>query len=84
MSTAEGNREFDSGLVFLFGLVIGVLSYLAAEALTPRQVASPADHDLLLATRLGSIYTPAVGLWLGWLQRSWRRALIGAVVGVVA
>ena len=24
-----------------------------------------------------------MGLWLGWLQRSWRRAVVGALVGIV-
>jgi hypothetical protein len=73
----------NAGLVFLNGLVIGVVCYLIAELLTPKQVANPGDHDILLANRLGFIYTPVVGLWLGWLQRSWRRALFGAMTGVV-
>ena len=68
---------------FLSGLVAGVICYLIAESLTPKRVASSGDHDILLANRLGFIYTPTVGLWLGWLQRSWRRALVGALVGLV-
>jgi hypothetical protein len=64
------------------GLLTGAACYLIAEALTPKQVASPGDHDILLANRLGFIYTPVVGLWLGWLQKSWRRALVGAGVGI--
>ncbi|MGH7970597.1 MAG: hypothetical protein ACREIC_17870 [Limisphaerales bacterium] len=69
-------------MVFLSGLTAGVLIYFVAESLTPKNVASPGDHDILLADRLGFIYTPLVGLWLGWLQRSWKRAVAGAVVGV--
>jgi hypothetical protein len=83
MSTALDNRKMNAGLVFLSGLVVGVICYLIAESLTPKQVANPGDHDILLANRLGFIYTPVVGLWLGWLQRSWQRALLGALVGVV-
>jgi len=51
--------------------------------LVPKQVETPGDHDILLADRLGFIYTPAVGLWLGWLQRSWQRAIFGAFVGII-
>ncbi len=83
MSTGATNRKPNGGLVFLMGLGAGAVSYLIAETLTPKQVASSGDHDILLANRLGFIYTPVVGLWLGWLQRSWRRALVGAVVGII-
>jgi len=82
MNTAQDNRKMNPGLAFLCGLGVGVVCYLLAESLIPRQVASAGDHDILLADRLGFIYTPAVGLWLGWLQRSWRRALFGAAVGI--
>lgn len=44
---------------------------------------SPGDHDLLVAQRLGFILAPAVGLWLGWLQRSWRRAMVGSGLGLL-
>jgi hypothetical protein len=83
MSTGATNRKLNGGLIFLMGLVAGVVCYLIAEALTPKQVANPGDHDILLANRLGFIYTPVVGLWLGWLQKSWRQALIGAGVGIL-
>lgn len=63
-------------------MAVGVICYLLAEALIPRHVSSPGDHDILLANRLGFIFTPAVGIWLGWLQRSWQRAAFGAAVGV--
>jgi hypothetical protein len=83
LSTTPDNRKASAGLVFLSGLALGVICYLIAETLTPKQVASPGDHDVLLANRLGFIYTAVVALWLGWLQRSWRRALVGALVGIV-
>ncbi len=83
MNTATENRNPNTGLVFLTGLLIGVIFYLIAEAITPKDVSNPGEHDVLLANRLGFIYTPIVGLWLGWLQRSWSRAAIGAFVGVV-
>jgi hypothetical protein len=76
------NRKIGSGMVFLSGLVTGVIVYLVAEGFTPKSVASPGDHDILLANRLGFIYTTKVGLWLGWLQRSWRRAFVGVVVSI--
>jgi hypothetical protein len=82
MSDSPENRKLNAGLVFLSGLIAGVLCYLTAELLTPKHVATPGDHDILLADRLGFIYTPIVGLWLGWLQRSWRRAWVGAGVGL--
>jgi hypothetical protein len=37
---------------------------------------------MMLAQRLGLVYTPAVGAWLGWLQRSKSRALAGVLVGL--
>lgn len=81
--TRTDNRRVSAGLVFLAGVVIGVACFLLAELLTPKNVATPGDHDVLLAQRLGFIYTPIVGLWLGWLQNSWKRALLSAGVGAV-
>src|SRR6185436_5229227 len=52
-----------------------------SEILVPHDV-YPGVHDVLLAQRLGLIYTPGVGVWLGWLQRSRDRALFGAIDGV--
>jgi MFS family permease len=76
------NRHVSASSVFVAGVLIGVACYLLAESLTPKNVASPGDHDVLLAQRLGFFYTPVVGLWLGWLQKSWRRALLSAGVGI--
>jgi hypothetical protein len=64
-------------------MAVGIVCYLIAEALIPKQFGSPADHDIRLADRLGFIYTPIVGLWVGWLQRSWKRAITGAIVGAL-
>lgn len=83
MTASPGNRKMNSGLVFLSGLGAGVACYLLAESLVPRDVASPGDHDICLANRIGFIYTPVVGLWLGWFQRSWPRASYGAGVGIL-
>jgi len=82
MNAVTPNRVLNSGHVFLTGLLLGAASYLAAEALVPVGVASPGEHDLLLANRLGFVYPPLIGLWLGWLQRSWLRAAAGALAGV--
>ncbi len=84
MSTPiPANRKLNTGLVFLIGMAVGIVCYLIAEALIPKQFGSPADHDIRLADRLGFIYTPIVGLWVGWLQRSWKRAITGAIVGAL-
>jgi hypothetical protein len=80
--THTDNRRISAGLVFLVGVMIGVVCYFLAESFTPKNVASPAEHDVLLAQRLGFVYTPVVGLWLGWLQRSWRRAMVAAGIGI--
>ncbi len=82
MTAPQKNRRLSVGLVFVSGLASGVLIYLVAEWLTPKNVASSGDHDILLANRLGFIYTPFIGLWLGWLQKSWKRAAVGAIVGI--
>ena len=66
--TNADNRHVRAGLVFVAGVLIGVACYFLAESFTSKTVASPGDHDVLLAERLGFIYTPIVGLWLGWLQ----------------
>jgi hypothetical protein len=83
MSNLPENRKPTNGQVFLFGGALGASCFLLAEFLVPRQVNGPAEHDLLLAHRLGFIYAPLLGLWLGWLQRSWPRALLGAMLGVL-
>jgi hypothetical protein len=83
MTDSKVNRSVATGSAFLTGLIAGMGCYLLAEVLTPQQVANPGEHDVLLANRLGFIYTPVVGLWLGWLQNSWTRAAIGTFVGVL-
>jgi hypothetical protein len=83
MSGTPENRKFSTGTTFTIGLVAGAVCYLLAESLIlPNRVDSPIHHGILLANRLGFIYPPVVGLWLGWLQRSWRRVVGAAVVGV--
>src|SRR5256885_2247047 len=76
------NRQPSGGAVFLSGVIAGAGSYVVAELLIPASVSSPGNHDLLLAARLGFIYGPFIGVWLGWLQRSWQRAVAGAVTGI--
>ena len=73
------NIRIPSGQTFLWGFGIGFYSYLVSEYLVPRTVLSPGEHDLALAKRLGFIFPPAVGLWLGWLQRSSVRAMTGVL-----
>jgi len=77
------NRKPTSGQVFLVGAILGASCFLLAESLVPREVSSPGEHDLFLANRLGLLFTPLVGTWLGWLQRSWLRALFGAMLGIL-
>jgi hypothetical protein len=81
MKASTPNRVLNGGQVFLCGLLIGAVSFLVAEALVPASVASLGEHDLLLANRLGFIFPPLLGIWLGWVQRSWTRALTGMLAG---
>ena len=82
MTVCQENRQLNVGQDFLRGLVFGGLCYLAAEWLVPSKVENPGDHDILLATRLGFIYPLVLSLWLGWLQRSWSRAIVGILLGI--
>jgi hypothetical protein len=82
-SLAASHRQLGHGRVVLMGLAGGTACYLLAEVSTPTAVTSAAEHDLWLAQRLGFILAPALALWLGWLQRSWRRALIGGGCGLL-
>lgn len=76
------NRQIGFGRVVLTGLAGGALLYLIAEVATPRAATSAEEHDLWFAQRLGFILAPFLALWLGWLERSWRRALIGCACGL--
>jgi len=75
------NRHFPTWAVLLQGLALGLGAFAIAELSLPRGL-DPGDHDMMLAQRLGLVYTPLVGAWLGWLQRSRRRAALGALAGV--
>src|SRR5260221_908238 len=75
------NRHFPTWMVLLQGLALGLGAFAIAELSLPRGL-DPGDHDMMLAQRLGLVYTPLVGAWLGWLQRSRRRALLGELPGV--
>jgi hypothetical protein len=78
---AEGeNRQFPTWMVLLQGLALGLAAFAVAELSLPGGLEA-GDHDMMLAQRLGLVYTPLVGAWLGWLQRSRRRALMGALAG---
>jgi len=76
------NRLPSGSTVFLSGLVLGTVSYVISEFLIPGNFSSPGDHDIFLATRLGFVYAPLVGAWIGWLQRSWLRIVAGVIVGI--
>lgn len=82
-TVATPNRQPGNGLVIAMGLVVGSLCHMLAQASTSSAGTSLGDHDLLVSQRLGFILAPAVGLWLGWLQRSWRRAMIGSGLGLL-
>ena len=77
------NRKPSFGVCVLAGLGAGVLSSLHSESLVPGPVANPATPDLLLANRLGFIYSIVVGLWLAWFRRAWPRAAIEVADGSV-
>jgi len=83
MARAIENRRLSTGATVLGGAIIGAICFLIAESLIPATSPSPAAHDLMLARRLGLIYTPIVGFWLGWLQRSIERAAWGGGLGML-
>lgn len=76
------NRHAATWLVLLQGLGLGLIAFGMAELSLPHGALDPTSHDVTLAQRLGLIYTPAAGAWLGWLQRSPKRALAGALAGL--
>lgn len=62
---------------------MGCLSFIAAIALVPADLPNPTEHDLLLANYLGFIFPPLVGLWSGWVRRSWGWAAGGLAIGLL-
>ncbi len=79
---AMSDRLRGSGEAIATGLAVGSLCYLLVEASTSAVATSPDHLDLLITRRLGFVLAPAVGFWVGWLQRSWRRALLGSGLGL--
>ena len=79
--TEADTRQPPTWVVLLQGFALGLAAFAAADLSLPGGL-DPGDHDMMLAQRLGLIYTPVVGAWLGWLQRSLRRAGLGAVAGL--
>ena len=65
------------------GLIVGVACHFAAAALVPK---APKDliYLIMLIERLIAIYAAVVGLWLGWLQKSWWRPALGVGIGIAA
>ena len=77
------DRQLSGAWPVFMGLAGGALCYLLAEASIPSGMTTTAEHDFWLTQRLGFILVPALALWLGWLQRSWIRALIGGGCGLL-
>lgn len=75
-------RSLGKVRVFLTGATFGCVSFLAAIALIPGNVPSPSQHDLLLANNLGFVFPPLVGVWAGWVRRSWLWAGAGTAIGL--
>ena len=76
------NRHYPAWVILLQGLALGFAAFAVAELSLLGRVADPTEHDMMLAQRLGLVYTPAMGAWLGWLQRDRKRVLVGALVGL--
>ncbi|HEX3997502.1 MAG TPA: hypothetical protein VHX65_03015 [Pirellulales bacterium] len=68
--------------VFFVGAILGCLSFIVAIAFVPSDLASPAQHDLLLANYLGFVFPPLVGLWSGMVRRSWWWSGTGFTIGL--
>ncbi len=86
-SVPAGRTRYDFArpwwLVCLAGAGIGALSFAVAMFLIPNDVASPSQHDLILAGNLGFIFPPLVGFWAGVVRRSLLWIMIGVSVGPV-
>ncbi len=63
--------------VFLVGALLGCLSSVVAIARTSSG-ASHADYTCAMAMT----FSPLVGLWCGWMRRSWLWAVGGIVIGL--
>jgi hypothetical protein len=68
--------------LFVVGAVLGLVSFLVSIAMVPRSVPNPSVHDLTLAKILGFVFPPLIGLWSGWVRRSWLWAAAGVAVGL--
>jgi hypothetical protein len=75
------NRDLTLPQILLSGAALGAVSYCLVEA-SIGTVDSPFFHDLELAAKLGFVYPAAVAFWLGWFQRSWKRAAAGIPVAL--
>jgi len=51
MTGTPDNRKMGTGMTFLVGLGVGVVCYLLAESLTPKQVSNPGDQANIAQTR---------------------------------
>ena len=76
------NRHYPTWLILLQGLALGLIAFGVAELSLPGHLFDSGDHDMMVAQRLGLVYTPGVGAWLGWLQRSRQRTGVGALAGL--
>jgi hypothetical protein len=68
--------------VLIAGAILGCVSFIVAIAAIPSDVASPSEHDLLLANYLGFLFPPLVGLWSGGVRRSWLWSGAGVTIGL--
>jgi hypothetical protein len=79
---ASENKQFGIWSILVQGFVLGSVAFGCAELSLSHAGLEAGDHDMMLAQRLGLIYTPAVGVWLGWLQHSRERCVAGGVIGL--
>ena len=71
-------------MIFLWGGLIGMISFWLAMAAVPlHQVGSFSEHDLALAMNLAYIFPPVVGFWTGFCRRSLWWMLVGMSAGPV-
>jgi hypothetical protein len=71
-------------MIFLYGAIIGLASFLIAMAAVPlHNVSDFSIHDLALAVNLAYIFPPLIGFWVGFCRRSLWWILVGASVGPV-
>lgn len=69
--------------VFVFGAVIGCVSFIASFALIPTDLSTPGPIQPLLIERFTLIFFPLTGVWFGVVRGSRKWTAGGVVIGLM-